>query len=327
MSYIIMGHKYRSDDKLAELISDDCRLLQVMSRFGIALGFGDKTVAEVCQKNDVDVNTFIAVCNFVSQGIRPSFDEYSTINVASLLTYLRNSHSFFLDFKLPSIRRKFVDAIDCSTQNEIGFLILKFFDDYANEILRHQEYESKHFFSYIEGLLNGKRASDMSIHHFENNQGHQDHDKMIAQRIADLKNIIIRYSPSSANKELLNDALLHLFEFETDYESHTLIEDTLFIPVASLLESQVDVEEVEGPEQSEQKDILSDREKDILVGVVKGQTNKEIADTLFLSVHTVLTHRRNIARKLEIHSPAGLVIYAIVNGIVKMEDIKEIPYN
>lgn len=322
-----MGHKYRSDDKLAELISDDCKLLQVMSRFGIALGFGDKTVAEVCEKNDVDTNTFIAVCNFVSQGIRPSFDEYNTINVGSLLTYLRNSHSFFLDFKLPSIRRKFVDAVDCSTQNEIGFLILKFFDDYANEIQRHQEYESKHFFSYIEGLLNGKRSSEMSIHHFENNQGHQDHDKLIAQRIADLKNIIIRYSPSSANKEWLNDALMHLFEFEADYETHTLIEDTLFIPVASMLESQVDINDNGAPELAEQKDILSDREKDILVGVVKGQTNKEIADSLFLSVHTVLTHRRNIARKLEIHSPAGLVIYAIVNGIVKMEDIKEIPYN
>ncbi len=322
-----MGHKYRSYDKLAELINDDSRLLQVMSRFGISLGFGDKSVEEVCTANHVDVNTFIAVCNFVSQGLRPSYDEYGTLDVKALLDYLRNSHSFFLDFKLPSIRREFVDAVDCSTQNEIGFLILKFFDDYAAEINRHQEYESKHFFSYVDGLIQGKRVADMSIKHFENNQGHQDHDKLIAQRIDDLKKIIIRYSPSSANKELLNDALLHLFEFEADYESHTLIEDTLFIPAASMMESQVDIDDDKELAPEEPKEVLSDREKDILVGVVKGQTNKEIADSLFLSVHTVLTHRRNIARKLEIHSPAGLVIYAIVNGIVKMEDIKEIPYN
>jgi len=323
-----MGHKYRSNDSLAELISEDRRLLQVMSRFGIALGFGDKTVAEVCCENGVDTETFIAVSNFISQGIRPSFDEYSSIKASSLLLYLRNSHSFFLDFKLPNIRRKFVNAVDCSTHNEIGFLILKFFDDYVSEIKKHQNYEAVHFFSYVEGLTQGKRSAGMSLQHFENDQEHKSHDQLIAQRMADLKNIIIRYSPSSLNKELLNDALLHLFEFEADYDSHTLIEDTLFFPVVSVLESQVEIDEDEPVSASlENKEPLSQREKDIILGVVSGLTNKEIADKLFISVHTVLTHRRNIARKLEIHSPAGLVIYALVNGIVSMEDIKEIPYN
>lgn len=322
-----MGHKYRSNDSLAELISEDFKLLQVMSRFGIALGFGDKTVAEVCHENRIDVDTFIAVCNFISQGIRPSFDEFSSLKAESLLVYLRNSHSFFVDFKLPNIRRKFVNAVDCSTQNEIGYLILKFFDDYVAEIQKHQAYEAEHFFSYVEGLTQGRRRANMSLQHFEDDQEHKSHDQQIAQRMGDLKNIIIRYSPSSLNKELLNDALLHLFEFESDYESHTLIEDTLFFPVVSVLECLVDIEEEDVPTSDETKELLSDREKEIIMGVVRGQTNKEIADTLFLSVNTVMTHRRNIARKLEIHSPAGLVIYALVNGLVTMDDIKDIPYN
>jgi len=322
-----MGHKYRSNDSLAELITEDSRLLQVMSRFGIALGFGDKTVEEVCFENHVDTETFIAVSNFISQGIRPSFDEYTSLKASSLLVYLRNSHSFFLDFKLPNIRRKFVNSVDCSTHNEVGFLILKFFDDYVSEIKKHQRYEAEHFFSYVEGLILGKRSPDMSLQHFEEDQIHREHDAQIAQRMADLKSIIIRYSPSSLNRELLNDALLHLFEFEKDYESHTQVEDNIFFPVVGVLESQVDIEEEEEAPQSESRELLSQREKEIIVGVVKGMTNKEMADTLFLSVHTVLTHRRNIARKLEIHSPAGLVIYALVNGIVTMEDIKDIPYN
>ena len=50
--------------------------------------------------------------------------------------------------------------------------------------------------------------------------------------------------------------------------------------------------------------------------------NKEIADQLYISVNTVMTHRRNISRKLQIHSPAGLTIYAIVNGLIKLEDVK-----
>lgn len=70
------------------------------------------------------------------------------------------------------------------------------------------------------------------------------------------------------------------------------------------------------------QDVLSGREKEIVTCVVKGMTNKEIADKLCLSTHTVITHRRNIARKLQIHSPAGLTIYAIVNKLVELQDIK-----
>ena len=325
-----MGHKYHGNDSLAELISDDYSLLQVMSRFGIALGFGDKSVEEVCRDNDVDTDTFLAVCNFVSQGIKPSFDEYMSLHVESLLSYLRKSHTYFLDFMLPMIRRKFVEAVDCSTHNEVGFLILKFFDDYMVEIKNHQDYEGEHFFSYVEGLLHGKRPADVSLQHFEDDHIHLDHDKLIAQKMADLKNIIIRYSPSTSNKDLLSDALMHLCSFEKDMDVHTRLEDTIFIPVVSMLESQVDVNENDDENASanaSEKDPLSQREKEIIMGVVKGKTNKEIADSLCIAMHTVLTHRRNIAKKLDIHTPAGLVIYAIVNGIVRVEDIKDLQYS
>lgn len=70
------------------------------------------------------------------------------------------------------------------------------------------------------------------------------------------------------------------------------------------------------------RDPLSAREKEIVTNVVRGLTNKEIADKLYLSVHTVVTHRRNIARKLDIHSPTGLTIYAIVNNLVDLSEIK-----
>ena len=72
----------------------------------------------------------------------------------------------------------------------------------------------------------------------------------------------------------------------------------------------------------ENGEALSDREKDVIIGVVQGLQNKEIADRLNISVHTVITHRRNIARKLQIHSPAGLTIYAIVNGLVDISSVK-----
>lgn len=67
---------------------------------------------------------------------------------------------------------------------------------------------------------------------------------------------------------------------------------------------------------------LSPREKDVVVGIVKGLSNKEIASEINVSVNTVMTHRRNIAQKLQIHSPAGLTIYAIVKKLVRLEDIR-----
>ena len=72
----------------------------------------------------------------------------------------------------------------------------------------------------------------------------------------------------------------------------------------------------------ESNEVLSDREKDVIVSVAQGMTNKEIANHLCISTNTVITHRRNIARKLQIHSPAGLTIYAIVNNLVDISSVK-----
>lgn len=73
--------------------------------------------------------------------------------------------------------------------------------------------------------------------------------------------------------------------------------------------------------ENDEQQTLSAREKEIVVCVVKGMTNREIADRLFLSTHTVITHRRNIARKLQVHSASALTVYAIVNKLVELKDI------
>lgn len=81
---------------------------------------------------------------------------------------------------------------------------------------------------------------------------------------------------------------------------------------------------LESPESQDlETEALSIREKEIIGCVVKGLTNKAIAEQLSISIHTVITHRRNISRKLQIHSSAGLAIYAIANKIVEIQDIKD----
>lgn len=107
-----------------------------------------------------------------------------------------------------------------------------------------------------------------------------------------------------------------------EYDERFSICDDLDI-ITAKLNSLLRNDEEEEEEKDNESDTLSQREKEIVTCVVKGMTNKAIAEKLFLSIHTVITHRRNIARKLQIHSPAGLTIYAIVNKLVELSDIKE----
>ena len=76
------------------------------------------------------------------------------------------------------------------------------------------------------------------------------------------------------------------------------------------------------PEESDADSVLlSDREKEVLVCLAKGRRNNEIADSLKISVHTVITHRKNIVRKTGIKSVAALTVYAILNNLIEEKDI------
>lgn len=75
-------------------------------------------------------------------------------------------------------------------------------------------------------------------------------------------------------------------------------------------------------ESSSEGGELSAREKEILVCVAKGMLNKEIADKLCLSIYTVITHRKNITRKIGIKTVAGLTVYALLNGLIDMSTVQ-----
>lgn len=308
---------YSPSDKLRSLIRDNSLLLMVMSRFGISLGFGNKNVNDICEQNKVDTATFLTVANFISK----KECSYKQVSLASLIHYLKRAHNYFLDFNLPTIRRRLIEAIDCSGTDEVALLILKFYDEYVIEVRRHMEYENETVFGYVEDLLQGRYQADYNIRMFADK--HND----ITPKLEELKDIIIRYYPQKEN-DMLNSVLFDIINCEQDLTSHCLVEDHLFVPAVELMEEELktrltqSLSKEEEPTETDKPETLSQREKEIVSCVAKGLTNKEIAEVLFLSVHTVATHRRNISSKLQIHTPAGLTIYAIINKLVKLEDIK-----
>ena len=322
-----MTEKYHELDPMSDVISDDYRMLQMIGRFGITLGFGNKTVGETCKAAGVDVTTFLTVVNYVKDAAHAHINEMvEQIDLPCLMRYLKNSHSYFVDFRLPNIRRKLLEAIDCSSSNQIAMLILKFYDEYAAEVGRHMQYEDSHVHPFVENLLNGKvgnQTFDIVV------RQHEDNHASLEKSIAELKNIIIKYYPNDNAAQLMGEVLMDIFMTEEDLLTHCHMEDTLFAECVRRLEfkvRQAGGTEPDGEEEDDEKNVsssndLSEREKDIVVQVAKGLSNKEIADALFISVNTVMTHRRNISRKLQIHSPAALTIYALVNGLVNLDEI------
>lgn len=146
---------YSEQDKISDVIASQPSLLQMICRFGIQLGVGDKTVREVCTAAGVDTTTFIAVANVMKQGgsIAPLYID--KIDMVTMMHHLKSAHEFFLDFQLQHIRRKLLEAIDCSRQNEVAFLILKFYDEYMSEVRKHMEYENQRVFTHVDHLLAG----------------------------------------------------------------------------------------------------------------------------------------------------------------------------
>ncbi|MDR0895714.1 MAG: LuxR C-terminal-related transcriptional regulator [Prevotellaceae bacterium] len=314
--------KYNATDKMSDLISENFSLLMVMSRFGLSLGFGDKSVKDVCDAQQVDYRTFLAVANFITDDGYVYNEAENAFSIAALMDYLKQAHNYFLDFDLPAIRRKLIESIDYSGNGDIAALIMKFYDEYVKEVRRHMEYENKSVFTYVDRLLEGNLSEHYDIDTFAQ------HHNEIATKLTELKNIIIKYYPGKENNNRLNAVLFDIFNCEEDLISHCRVEDHLFVPAVKQIEQRLQcaahdfVARHKAPEMEAEPEMLSQREKEIITCVVKGMTNKAIADKLFLSVHTVMTHRRNIARKLQIHSPAGLTIYAIVNKLVELQDIK-----
>lgn len=135
------------------------------------------------------------------------------------------------------------------------------------------------------------------------------------------------FSQVTAMRQLKQDALNPLMKciaLRTVLTDNTCFQGcdevlSIFDSASSITEKMNKV--IAAPEKERVTGLLSDREKEIVGCIAKGLSNKEIADVLHLSVHTVVTHRRNISGKLNIHSPSGLTIYAIVNKLVDIDDI------
>lgn len=220
--------KFTENNKLGDVLTDHYRLLLLLSRFGISLGFGDKTVKAVCADNGVDCKTFLAVSNYLATG---DSSLYRSVNVTAMMRFLRMAHTYYLEYLIPELRQKLVQVMSSVTDVKFSDLVVKLFDSYADEVRKHLAYEDKMIFDYVEKLLAGERDNTtLNLASFI----HQ-HDN-IDNRLSELKNAMICYFPMTGSQREVNQVLYDIFSFEDDLRSHCEIEGNLFIPAVIELE-------------------------------------------------------------------------------------------
>lgn len=217
---------------LGDLLCENFPLLLIVTRYGIPLGFGEKTVGQVCKEYGLDTNTLLIILN-LSIGLidRPSRDQLASIRLDSLIRYLSNSHAYFLDYRLPELRQRLLSAISNCPQ-EVAIVIRNFYDEYVEEVRKHMSYEEKTVFPYALKLEAGERDEHYSISIFSKRHDH------IELKIIELKNLLIRYYPAPGGFDL-NNVLHEIFSSEYELAAHNLIEDNVFIPYIIALEQQV----------------------------------------------------------------------------------------
>jgi len=229
---------YNEDSRMSDLIHGNYLLLPVMNRFGVRLGFGDKTVGELCNESAIDLDFFLAIINTFNNHDYFPEEELRSFSAFLIVEYLKKSHHDFLKSRLPKIERLLTTLIENSGSEDLK-IIQSFYKKYKTDLVSHIKDEEDNTFPYVlqlqkfqdsgtkklpEGLLN------YNIHSFEKEHSNVD------EKLFDLKNIIIKYLPPQYNDIDCNEFLFEIFEFERDLTDHARIEDNILVPKVMAME-------------------------------------------------------------------------------------------
>ena len=216
--------------KLADIISSNPSLVLILQRFRIELGFGEKSVAEVCRANGLSEQFFLLICNvYTNDRYLPSMEELQETDMSSLVPYLIASHSYYLDERIPHIERH-LDRIAEACPKNHKEILQRFFHDYKTEVQNHFLYEEKTVFPYIEALRKGESGDGYSINQFEENHSN------IEDKLNDLTNIFIKYLPGNIMPKERVSVLFDIFQLSGDLNKHSLIEEKILIPYVETIE-------------------------------------------------------------------------------------------
>ena len=230
---MIKSRLFSSDSRLSDLITAHPSLLSLLSRLGISLGFGDRSIADVCEESGVDTAFFLLICNvYTFNNYVPSTAAILGTHMTGLVPYLEKSHKYYVEKRLPHIECH-LDAIAQKLNGRIGKVFISFFKEYKEEVETHFMHEERDVFPHIRGLMAGKRDATYSIGEFIDT--HSD----IEGKLDDLLNIVFKYLPPQVDDDNVLDVVDDILRLSEDLKKHTFIEEKIMVPLVKHLENAI----------------------------------------------------------------------------------------
>jgi len=230
--------------KMADVIHSNYLLIPVINRLGIHLGFGDKSVKNICNETGIDIDFFLTVINtFSNENYFPE-KQLRAFNLLTFLKYLKKTHSYYLSTQVPIVD-DLIDRLIVNNKSKTNLHLVKnFFDVYKLELFEHINREERITFPYIETLYKlyhenfdvqtyKKATRDYSIKRFISEHSN------INDKLSDLQNLLIKYIPDINDEVLTNSIVFELFRLEKDIVDHTRLEEKILKPMVFELETSL----------------------------------------------------------------------------------------
>ena len=188
--------------KMADMIATNYDLILMLPRFGIPLGFGDKSVRDVCRERGVDETLFLTVCNIYSfDDYTPDDEELGRIDSRLVAEHLQASHRYYTEERLPHLQHHLNHIVE-HVGEQSATILKKYFADYCREVRDHVRHEERTLSQMLEDMRSGERISD---HYIKSHDNIKDNEEMM---------------------ELVFD----IMQLSRDLEKHAMIEELLLLP-------------------------------------------------------------------------------------------------
>lgn len=237
--------RIKKNMKMADVIQLNYMLIPVIHRFGIKLGFGDKTISDICEENEVDLNFFLQLVNAYHDKDYFPKEELQSISARNIVNYLKMTHSSYLNEKLLEIEQK-ITALQTKDSEDQKYILLirNFFEGYKNELTEHIMHEENVVFPYIlavEEIIKTENINEKNKKIYESfsiEEYQKGHDN-VEEKLMDLKTIMIKYLTPPVNSTLYHTIIQDLFRLEEDLNYHSRIEDKVLTPKVILMEKSI----------------------------------------------------------------------------------------
>lgn len=234
------GIKYISpEDQMSDLVLDNPYVALMLEHFDIRFPLNEQSIAQLCAEHQINEKLFLTLTRLYC-GLEAKLENrYSFNDILTLVNYLKKSHQYYTDEIYPLIL-DIIRQMSTANDREEMSLVEKFFNEYFDEVTEHLHYENNTVFPYVLGLYEKIVHSELPFNPVKYSViEYKEHHNDIEEKLADLKNLLIKYLPQKNDQFLRRKLLLKLYELEFDLHIHSQIEDFILIPLVSQMETHL----------------------------------------------------------------------------------------